>query len=166
MWRTYIPESQGVAIVTSFAALTSALDSFEPDVHAGRVEYLDYQTERLARVTPFGVVMHKRREYEAEREVRAIALDESPYPDRALRPLRKFLPDDTEVDQGATRIESPPWQSKAGLEVRVDVNLLFQKVRVAPGAGEWQRLAVESLLRRYGVTCPVELSSLDDLPLR
>jgi hypothetical protein len=79
--------------------------------------------------------LHKRREYEWEKEVRVILMDET----SALpRPTGRYMP--------------------------CDLNALIDEVYVAPGSSEWFREDIAALLTLFGLTKPVLTSRIDDKP--
>jgi len=79
MWRLYCPNSQGVAIQTTYEKLVESVDD-DPQLFIGCVIYLDYETEALSQGNVFDPVMQKRLSFSHEREVRlvkSISLDEA-----------------------------------------------------------------------------------------
>lgn len=79
-WEIYGKESNSLAIVTTFAKLERALPEH---LYLGCVRYIDYETERFERegdLLPnlFDYIMHKRRFYSYEQEVRAVASGHAP----------------------------------------------------------------------------------------
>jgi hypothetical protein len=73
MWRLYCGEKGGVALQTTFEQLEKSVEA-EP-ILAGRIQYVDYDT-----VPPFkedlDCVMHKRKGFEFEQEVRLLKTDQ------------------------------------------------------------------------------------------
>jgi hypothetical protein len=53
-----------------------------------------------------------------------------------------------------------------GIEVRVDLHALIERIYVAPHAPHWYRSVIESLIKRYGLEVEVKQSALDDPALR
>ncbi len=71
MWRLYCGNDVGVCIVSTYARL-SKLKSGTP-LHLGLVRYIDYRTQNFSWVDSYAPMMHKRRAYEHEKEVRIVA---------------------------------------------------------------------------------------------
>jgi hypothetical protein len=70
MWGAYTKTPESVAIRTTIEALRRELPWF---VEIGQVRYIDYDAQGFASMNMFEWVMHKRRHYAEEREVRAVA---------------------------------------------------------------------------------------------
>lgn len=71
MWKLYAVNTQNaIAIQTTAAHLYYALDR-NPDVHIGRVKYIDYE-KRFSSIN--GAYWYKRKSFEHEKEVRAITM--------------------------------------------------------------------------------------------
>lgn len=79
MWRLYCPDSQGIAIQTTYEKLVLSIDD-DPALFIGLVGYLDYETGAFSQGNLFDLVMHKRLSFIHEQEVRLVkflSLDES-----------------------------------------------------------------------------------------
>lgn len=130
LWNTYVPQGEGVAILTSFARLR---DSFraegflkEARVHIGRIHYVDFQQHNFVgpdntAFNGFVPLVHKRPYFRFESEVRALISGLGTH----------------SLDQVIHQVD--------GLNVPVDVDLLIQEVRVAPGSPEWFLNAVREV---------------------
>ena len=55
--------------------------------------------------------------------------------------------------------------TKMGMPVKIDLNMLIEKVHVSPSAPSWFASLVESVLKKYGLNIIVEHSKLDDNPI-
>ncbi len=122
MWKIYAPMGNGIAIQTSVPDFKKAFDATSVNVYAGRVIYIDYETERFYENVPeiaypllngFVAFIHKRKIYDWEQEYRALVQDMS-------------VPD--------------------GISVDVDLKLLIKRVVVAPKTPAWIIGAVQLLL--------------------
>lgn len=71
MWRLYCPDSQGIAIQTTYEKLVASVDH-DPRVLIGCVTYLDYETEAISQGILFDAVMQKRLSFRHEQEVRLV----------------------------------------------------------------------------------------------
>lgn len=137
MWDSFVQGDEGVAVVTTVAALRDVLDagSGNRDVFLGRVAYLDYRAGSWGAFHPFAPAFHKRRLFRQEQEVRAVM----------VWPSYRDLADGI--------IGTP---AAAGIAVPVDLSRLIQGIVIAPGASSWLSALVSSILHRYGLsTVPV-----------
>ena len=123
-------------------AIRSTSDRFcrsfvcEDDIYVGRVLYVDYETADINLNNLFNLFLHKRNNFEHEREVRAM----------------------TSVKEGATAAWS-------GQYYAVDVEVLIEKVVVAPYADEWFVELVQAVAENYGLQAPVRRSALGVPPI-
>jgi hypothetical protein len=146
MWDLYARSGQGVAISTTFSRLGESLvpapaGSEDYEIHAGMVTYRDYELDGISLDNAFNLVLSKRMSFAHEHELRlgTLVIDKD--------------------DDG--RLLAYP-----GVNVRLDLELLLEKVYVSPGNAAWYRDVVASVLAHYGFSdVPVYRSSLDDSPL-
>jgi hypothetical protein len=148
MWKVYSQGSRNVAIRSTFGKLRDTLGSCAEPIHVGQVEYIDrgsydYKTKMVdasagavvLNITP--VLLWKRPSYSHERELRTFYYTGSP----------------------ARGPKTP------GMPMFVDLNLLFDEIRVSPRSEPWFRELVEQIMSRYGFGhVPVRRSSMDDDP--
>ena len=71
MWRVYCPNSEGVAIQTTYRQLLYSLPD-DNDLHIGCVQYLDYENDSFETNYIYSAVMHKRIAFNFENEVRIV----------------------------------------------------------------------------------------------
>lgn len=71
LWRLYCPNSQGVAIQTTYEKLAASID-YDPNLFIGCVIYLDYETDVISNGILFDSVMQKRISFSHEQEVRLV----------------------------------------------------------------------------------------------
>ena len=135
MWRLYGTANGSVAIQSTYGKLAAALPS---ETYMGMVRYMTYHSfknwipKRFA-MSPF---MHKRSEFEHDREVRALIIK--------------------------SRKEA---SGRLGLKVGIDIGKVVQTIRVQPTTPAWIREAIERLLERYGWGMKVMPSEIDLKPL-
>ena len=141
MWRLYARTSDAVAVQSTYARLAGCL----PDhVHIGEVSYVDYDRSVIPETNLLFALMHKRRSFEHERELRAVWMD---------------LP--REESAILARVPNP----ENGRYVPIDLGQLVERFLVAPTAASWFRDAVQSVTERYGCAFSVSQSALDAEPL-
>jgi hypothetical protein len=149
LWRTFIRSGEGIAIRSTFARLR---DSFEPrgilaeaKVMIGKVQYVDFEThdfcnsERIAFNT-FLPMLHKRRFFEFEHELRAVISPDGPIWDQVIR-------------------NTPGWR------VPVDLDKLIVAIHVAPDSQPWFRETIASCAQAFSLDPgKVVQSSIDEPP--
>jgi hypothetical protein len=149
MWGLYVNLGEGVAIKTTFGKLKESFRDAGETVHAGLIRYLNYDTETTEPENPFAPFISKRKSFEHERELRLLTQDD---------PRAELWDSGTKQWKGGTDI-------KAGIAVRVDMDLLIEEVRVAPTMPKWYVDSVVELTQRYGVKARVFKSRQDDDPV-
>jgi Protein of unknown function (DUF2971) len=148
MWKLYAPSGEGVAVRTSFQHLKSAFSATKDLLFAAVVNYIDYTKEVFGTHNAFIPILHKRKSFSHEAEVRLI------WWAVVNGPSCTWLPG------------SPsPSPYPSGQCVAVSVAELLQEVFVSPTAGPWLRDLVESITRKYGISCPVRRSDLYSDPV-
>ena len=142
MWPLYSSETEGIAIKTDFDSFKKSLTTSQ-DIWVGTVSYTDYDSYLMPEgnfVYPF---LHKRHNFEHEREVRAIAFV---YPSK-----------DGYLDLSQEICD-------IGKIFEVDLSLLIQEVIVAPKADDRFFECIKSVTARYNLEAPVSKSKLADPP--
>ena len=142
MWRLYCQSNEAICVQSTFELLNNALPSW---THFGCVAYVDYEQDEIPGGNLFTPVMTKRKSFEHEREVRAIAWS-------ALS-----------AEKGGEEIAA----ARRGNIVRVSVALrnTIQAIYVSPTSPAWFRDVVNSLLEKYDLPLTAKQSSLDAIPL-
>ncbi len=104
------------------------------------IEYKDYEGEWLPEDHTLFPFVHKRKFFEHERELRAIA---------------QYFPN------GRIDLKTAQWEDEGKVH-HVTLDDLVEEVRVAPAAPAWFRDTVDAVTRQYGFKFYVKQSSLDD----
>ena len=144
MWKLYSRHDFGVAIVSSYRSIrdsTPPSDVFMDHHKMYPVEYIDYQEDviRLRSLSPF---LHKRRSFQHENEVRLVFQDYDYDPKKGLVPRH----------QGH------------GVAFDVKLDLLIEKVVVAPFSPDWFFDLVKSEISQHSSEIPIERSELSVPP--
>ena len=153
MWRIYGTAAGSVVLQSRYENLVRTIpdDVYMGDVrvgsvYIGMVQYKDYNSSEDW--IPGGNVMypfmHKRREFEHEREVRAL-----------IWTPEGFSKERQERGDGKPR----------GIEVGINIEKLVETIRVQPTTPPWAREAIERLLTKYGLSSKVMPSRIDINPL-
>ncbi|HTD66746.1 MAG TPA: hypothetical protein VK846_09495 [Candidatus Limnocylindria bacterium] len=141
MWKLYAKTNEAVCIQSTFRKLR---DCFSKDVRVGTVRYVDYETEWIPESNPLVPFLYKRKSFEHEREVRAVI------------PLNDL----TEVLRGKSV------EKNSGVWRKADLNLLVERVYIAPDAPDWFASLVENVTKQYGyLQTTVVKSSLANSPI-
>jgi hypothetical protein len=142
MWSLYIKSDCGIAIQSTFDKLTRSFDGFsDKSVYVGLVHYRDYNIDKIPSTFPFTAAMYKRMSFEHEKEVRVLIINK---------------------EKGVELNKEPMFE---GLSVPVDLDILIERVYVAPQVGDWAYKLVKNIVLKYDIDKPVCHSSLDDVPI-
>lgn len=155
MWNLYLKSNEGVAIQSTYRKLRESIIDDER-VFLGKVEYIDYENAVIDdyydansptpfTYNPFSTFVHKRKSFEHEHEVRALV----------------WKPPTVAEDQIGHFQDT----IAGGVEVRVDVTRLVERIYVAPSAPEWFPSLVSNVAKRYGFAFEVVTSKLDERPV-
>lgn len=143
MWHLYMPQGRGIAVRSTVARLRAAVPPGGPCIGAiGWVNYINYTSDSFypeAKLSIFDGIFHKRKSYEHERELRAVAIFPRPG-------------DETEAIE-------------PGVLFRADLAVLIEEVYACPKSPEWVRQLAERVLAKYGLDVKVQRSALDATPL-
>ena len=134
MWSLYGPTAGSVAIQSTYEKLATALPN---ESYIGMVRYISYGPGNWINqsfvMSPF---MHKRKEFEHEKEVRAMLVKST-------------------KEAG----------DELGFKEDIDIEKTVETIRVHPKAPAWIRQSIEGLLGRYGWGVKVAPSEIDVEPL-
>ncbi len=160
MWRLYLTGREGVAVKSTYKRLIESFPEFdgvdkghnadrtskELAVHVGVVHYVDYECPHLPQVPK---VLRKRKSFEHEREIRAVATETAWGDSPAL-----------DVDhQPKTRFEG------GGDYVPTDLGTLIEGIYVSPEAPSWFFKLVRSTVRRFELDSRIHQSDLGRDPV-
>jgi hypothetical protein len=124
MWKLYCPDNKGVALQTTYKKLIDSI-SYDDNLFIGLVKYIDYETEWFPSGNVFYPVMHKRKAFEHEKEVRII------------KPEYKYW----KVDS-----EEPPF----GIYCPWDLTNAIENIYVNPYSETFYYESVVDVLKKYG----------------
>jgi hypothetical protein len=147
MWSLYLKGSNGVAIQSTYRKFRDCFAGFQGDIFIGEVRYIDYESEFIdGTPNAFAPFAYKRKSFEHEKEVRATIVRMPP------------------------TVEGIGWNFEAatfthGELIPIDLDLLVEKVHVAPNSPEWFVDLVRSVLNRYGAKFEVMHSQMNAGPL-
>jgi len=137
LWSVYTKAKQGVAIQSTFKRLVDCFNNYHlSPVYIGMVNYIDYKSEIIDISNSFSPILHKRKSFEHERELRAVIL--YPY--------------------------GSPTQPE-GLNVKIKLDSLIESIYLAPTTKPWIIELLSSMMRKNRIKKPLEQSSLDAKPI-
>lgn len=139
MWRLYCGPNTGVAIRSTYQRVINSLtDSM--DVYMGLVKYIDYEKESIPGDDMFCRVMHKRKAFIHEQEVRIVK-------QLSMSNLDTTLPE--------------------RLEIEFDFETIIDNIYVNPYASEWYYDAVQEVIAKYSekLAARVKWSNIKTRPL-
>jgi hypothetical protein len=155
MWQIYARLNEGVAIQSTFGRLISSFKGFSrlpsdlpppTQVYAGMVDYIDYDLENVSNrhwaLNAFSMVMHKRRSFQHENEVRAVC----------------------SISQNCA-VRGQFSAAHPGIYVDCDLSSLIEAIYVSPLAPAFFRKSVEMVLERFELKVPVIQSDLMSKPI-
>lgn len=144
MWKLYLKSNEGIAIRSTFNRLKSCFKDENHDIHIGRVKYIDYEKDWMPEGNTFYPFLHKRKSFEHELELRAV-IQEVPSKD------------------GKIDLSKPPFDE--GVYVSVDLDVLIDRIYLAPTSPRWLFELVNSVTRKYELKKEVLQSTLDEVPV-
>lgn len=150
LWSIYTKAKQGVAIQSTFSKLCDCFKDYSDNpIYIGMMNYIDYSTETIPIIeNAFLPLLYKRKSFEHEKELRAvIPFPKEFYPEPRLGTIVTFI------------------SSQNGLDVKVDLDVLIERIYVAPTTEKWIRDLLISVTQKYGIDKPIEQSSLDANPI-
>lgn len=137
MWRLYGKGNDSVAIQSTYHRLCESFHRYEKKVFVGLIQYLDYDTQEMPSGNMYYAVMHKRREYVDDNELRAI------------------------VTWDQIEVAGDVWTipKETGVNVRVDLNTLIEKIWVSPNADDTFHDDVVAVSHKIGLKVPIRSSA-------
>ncbi len=143
MWEKYFKTNNGIAIRSTFGRLKDSFKDYkEHDIYIGEVKYISY-TKDLIPEGPLFPYFHKRRSFEHEKELRAV--------------IQSFSYKKT----GEINWSKSPFNNRKPY-ISVDLDLLIDRIYLAPTCPEWQLELVGSVVSKYELNKQVIRSRLYD----
>lgn len=145
MWKLYLKSNEGIAIISTFNKLKTCLNDERHNIYIGIVKYIDYGKDWLPEGNSLYPFVHKRKSFQHEQELRAV--------------IQGFS---YKKDGGIDWSKSP---FNGGIYVPVDLDILFDKIYLAPTCPKWLFDLVKALTKKFELNKEVLQSSLDDVPV-
>ena len=139
MWRLYCPDNKGVAIQTTYKKLADPInDSDDKMLLIGQIKYIDYEKEWFPEGNIFYPVMHKRKAFEHEKEIRIVKSDSRYW---------------------SSTLEETP----RGIYCQWDVANIVENLYVNPYSEEWYYEIIKDILDKYNCKLNVKWSTMKGL---
>lgn len=139
MWKLYCPLNDGVAIQTTYDKLVHSTENEE--VHIGLVNYLDYDSETFPSGNVYYPIMHKRKAFEHEKEIRLVKAKSDYWAEEEF--------------------DNPDF----GLTINWNPSTYLERIYVNPYASSWYFETVSELVKKLDLKLDIEWSNLKDEPL-
>jgi hypothetical protein len=147
MWKLFAKSDDAIAVESSYERLRTCLPtcldaSGEPEaghVDVALVEYVDPSCEPSELPFDFCQFLRKRKEFEHERELRALF----------------------DISRGEGQTRKVDLAEDAGRLVDVDLHQLMAQIHLPPGSPGWYQGLVVRLLDRFGIDVEVKPSDLE-----
>jgi Protein of unknown function (DUF2971) len=160
MWNLYSHENAGIAIQSTTTRLSKSFKRNNEDtIWIGKVQYLDFSKDWMNESNNlFQAFVTKRKSFEYENEIRAVTClpDNLPSSEWIVKTANK----EEKVSLFKPRIVNPRELTDKGKYVSADLQILIEKVYIAPYAESWFKEVVESLLSKYQLNATVTKSDL------
>lgn len=168
LWGRYVTEGAGVAVQSTVGRIGDAFQGsgdspteHRTAIYASRIRYVDYATAHWPNDNVMWPFVHKRLQFDAEREVRLLAM----WPPKqwmvdAQGAAEAAHPDKTNV-VGAV----PPSITPIARPIAADLRMLLEDVVISRNAPTWFMELVGNVGRRYGLNITPRRSSLAAEPI-
>jgi hypothetical protein len=150
MWDLYSKRNAGIAIQSTYQRLSKSLDTNDEDtVYIGKVMYIDFDIKWIKVDNIYKLFLIKRKSFEHEQELRAIidlpANDSGDkVVEKGFRVGQSFIGPDRKPVNRSTLTE---W----GKYVSINLEVLIEKIYVAPLAPDYFYEAATSVAQKFGV---------------
>jgi hypothetical protein len=149
-WSIYTKSKQGVAIQSTFNRLCNCFHvDREENEKISLVTYIDYTTDTIpVSKNAYLALIHKRKSFEHEKELRAIIT----FP-------HQIFPSGGELPKEL--LDNFP----KGILIPVDLDILIEKIYIAPTSPQWMKELLTSISRKYELRKEILQSTLDLSPI-
>jgi hypothetical protein len=148
MWKLYVKNNEGVAIESTFSHLVQSFAAYSADdIYIGIVRYVDPDSGLIPEHVPYSQFFAKQPCFQHERELRAVVqrIPEGVIGNYTFNPNIEI------------------W--KNGLQIPVELNILVDRIRIAPTAPDWFTDLVKRVIHKYGFEWEVTISDMMKDPI-
>ena len=145
MWKIYLKTGEGIAIKSNYGRLiNSFIENHNTEIFIGPVIYGDYNKINFGNFL-HGEYFHKRHFYSYEKELRAMIISN---------------PSKEEQDKFGGELGLYNGL-KGGIPIKVDLNILIEKIVLAPFTPEWIYNVIDSIIKKYDYSFLIERSQME-----
>ena len=146
MWKIYLKTGEGIAIKSNYGRfVNSFVENHDTEIYIRPVTYGDYNQLEFGNFL-YGEYFHKRQFFSYENELRAMVI-KTPSAEEFEK-----LGGDYSLHKGLN----------GGVPIKVDLNILIEKIVLAPNTPEWIFNTIKSITQNYNYTFPIERSQMDN----
>jgi hypothetical protein len=141
MWGKYVRDDVGVVIQSTFKKFESVFSEYS-DIHLGIIRYINFEIEETPKGNFYHDFLHKRKQFTGDQELRAI----------------------THYKTDSNPVSEEELNSITGRSVKINLNELIEKIYVSPTSPAWFLELTKSVTKKFGITAPVEESTISQKP--
>lgn len=144
LWKLYSDIQTGICIRSTIGSLKKAIQQAEPNIYIGKVKYYSANPKTFLDEPLLDNLLRpyvlKQKEYEIEKEVRAIVCDKSLY-------------------SGSHDISA-----ETGVFVNISLSDFIEEIILSPGSNKEFKEEISSMIKNRGLFAPITKSNLYELP--
>jgi hypothetical protein len=137
MWKLYCPDNKGVAIQTTYKKLVDSINHDE-NLYIGLIKYIDYETEWFPSGNIFYPIMHKRKAFQYEKEIRLV------------KPVSNWF----------ENTDEPP----SGVYCDWDMETYAENIYVNPYSQNWYYEIIKDVVAKYSCKIDIKWSTIKGSP--
>lgn len=138
MWKIFSDMKEGIMLTSTFENFRKCFDSSTETVYISKVNYLNYESDKMPEENPLFPFVHKQKFYDYEKEIRGLI----------------------EIEHQGGDFDWSQEEIEEGRYISVNLDELIEEVIVAPFAPDWFVEIVEVLLSKFDLNKKVRRSSL------
>jgi len=163
MWKLYTKGREGIAVQSTVGRLIDSANKSQEAIFIGQVKYMDYNKDSFRRGNHLNAIVCKRQSFAHEQELRAVI-----YKHEVISNMPEC--EYVKRDDGSTILKIPDFSAgykdhPHGIYSCICLRQLIQKLYVAPLSPTWFGDLVSTVAKKYGLSCEIERSSLEERPL-
>lgn len=141
MWKLYLKSNEGIAIQSNYTRLNNVLKKSKFDFFIGTVNYIDYENDNIIFENSFMPIVHKRKSFLHENELRAIIPIEAP------------------GNYNKINLQS------GGCKIKINLTDLVENIFISPDSPKWMTDLVSDTCKKFGYNFNIINSNLNNQPI-
>jgi len=134
MWKLYLKSNEGIAIQSTYDRFCKSFNKTEESIFIGKVQYEDFNVFNIPLSNDLYRYLVKRKSFEHEKELRAVNWE---------------VP--SSEDEGGKYVDYSLTPPAFGKNIDIDINMLIERVYIAPDSPSWIKKLVDAMLKKYGL---------------